>query len=72
MAVEVLSVGAPFAFVLSGATAAAKEQFFDYIEVFYNQQRMHSAIGYASPAEFVSASRKVSTGPDQAQCVESP
>jgi len=30
----------------------AKEQVFDYIEVFYNQQRMHSAIGYASPAEF--------------------
>ncbi|MFZ5469133.1 IS3 family transposase, partial [Myxococcus sp. AM011] len=25
---------------------------FDYIEVFYNQQRMHSAIGYAAPAEF--------------------
>jgi putative transposase len=30
----------------------AKEQLFDYIEVFYNQQRMHSAIGYAAPAEF--------------------
>ncbi|HXX29168.1 MAG TPA: IS3 family transposase, partial [Myxococcaceae bacterium] len=25
---------------------------FDYIEVFYNQERMHSAIGYAAPAEF--------------------
>ncbi|WP_370450129.1 MULTISPECIES: hypothetical protein [Myxococcaceae] len=22
------------------------------MEVFYNQQRMHSAIGYAAPAEF--------------------
>ena len=31
---------------------AAKEKLFDYIEVFYNQQRMHSAIGYAAPAEF--------------------
>jgi putative transposase len=30
----------------------AKEKLFDYVEVFYNQQRMHSAIGYASPAEF--------------------
>jgi putative transposase len=30
----------------------AKEQLFDYIEVFYSHQRMHSAIGYASPAEF--------------------
>jgi len=27
----------------------AREQLFDYIDVFYNQQRMHSAIGYASP-----------------------
>jgi putative transposase len=32
--------------------AQAKEQLFDYIEAFYDQQRMHSAIGYASPAEF--------------------
>jgi len=32
--------------------ADAKEKLFDFIEVFYNQQRMHSAIGYASPAEF--------------------
>ncbi|WP_338865631.1 IS3 family transposase [Myxococcus stipitatus] len=31
---------------------AAKVKLFDYIEVFYNQQRMHSAIGYAAPAEF--------------------
>lgn len=30
----------------------AKAKAFDYIEVFYNQQRMHSAIGYAAPAEF--------------------
>ena len=30
----------------------AKEKLFDYIEVFYNQQRTHSAIGYVSPAEF--------------------
>ena len=31
--------------------AIAKEQLFDYIEVFYNQQRRHSALGYVSPAE---------------------
>jgi transposase InsO family protein len=30
----------------------AKERIFDYVEVFYNHQRMHSAIGYAAPAEF--------------------
>jgi putative transposase len=31
---------------------AAHEEVFDYIEGFYNPQRRHSAIGYASPAEF--------------------
>ena len=30
----------------------AKEKLFDYIEVFYNQQRRHSALGYLSPADF--------------------
>jgi transposase InsO family protein len=29
----------------------AKDQLFDYIEVFYNQQRRHSSIGYASPGQ---------------------
>ena len=28
-----------------------KDQAFDYIEVFYNQQRRHSSIGYVAPAE---------------------
>ena len=28
-----------------------KEQAFDYIEVFYNQHRRHSSIGYVAPAE---------------------
>jgi len=32
--------------------AHAKEQAFDYIEVFYNQQRRHSSLGYVSPADF--------------------
>jgi transposase InsO family protein len=35
----------------------AKEKLFDYIEVFYNQQRTHSAIGYVSPAEFERSAR---------------
>ena len=30
----------------------AKIQLFDYIEVFYNQRRRHSTIGYQSPAAF--------------------
>jgi putative transposase len=30
----------------------AKQQLFDYIEVFYNQQRRHSSLDYASPAQY--------------------
>lgn len=30
----------------------AKESIFEYIEVFYNNQRRHSTLGYVSPAEF--------------------
>ena len=30
----------------------AKMELFDYIEVFYNQQRRHSTLGQISPAEF--------------------
>jgi transposase InsO family protein len=29
----------------------AKAAVFDYIEIFYNRQRLHSAIGYRTPAE---------------------
>ena len=29
----------------------AKAAVFDYIEVFYNRQRLHSAIGYRTPVE---------------------
>lgn len=32
--------------------AEAEEQLFDFIEVFYNQQRSHSTLDYVSPAEF--------------------
>jgi len=30
----------------------ARFETFDFIEVFYNQKRLHSSIGYVSPAEF--------------------
>ena len=31
--------------------AEAKTAVFDYVEIFYNRQRLHSAIGYRTPAE---------------------
>jgi transposase InsO family protein len=31
---------------------AARRSIFEYIEVFYNRKRIHSALGYVSPAEF--------------------
>lgn len=32
--------------------AHAKRQLFDYIEAYYNRQRLHSSLGYLSPAQF--------------------
>ena len=32
--------------------AEARASLFDYIEVFYNRQRLHSSLGYLSPADF--------------------
>jgi putative transposase len=33
------------------ARAEAKAAVFDYVEVFYNRQRLHSALGYRTPIE---------------------
>ncbi|WP_413665455.1 transposase [Microbulbifer sp. CNSA002] len=30
----------------------AKSEVFEYIEIFYNRVRWHSALGYVSPAEY--------------------
>jgi len=32
---------------------AARRSIFEYIEVFYNRVRKHSALGYFSPEEFI-------------------
>lgn len=37
----------------------AKVKLFDYIEVFYNQTRLHSSLDYASPAEFERGTAKI-------------
>ena len=31
--------------------AEAKAAVFDYLEIFYNRQRLHSGLGYRTPAE---------------------
>jgi putative transposase len=36
----------------------AQDRIFEYIEVFYNRRRSHSAIGYLSPAEYEENSRR--------------
>ena len=36
----------------------AKQQIFEYIEVFYNRQRKHSTLGYRTPSEFDQMHRK--------------
>jgi putative transposase len=40
------------AFVTRGQ---AREEIFEYIEIFYNRMRLHSTLGYHSPAEFEEA-----------------
>lgn len=35
-----------------GSIEEAQRQLFDFIEVFYNQERLHSSLDYVSPAEF--------------------
>jgi putative transposase len=34
------------------ARAEAMQSIFEYIEMFYNRQRRHSALGYQSPVSF--------------------
>lgn len=36
----------------------ARRDIFDYIEVFYNRQRLHSQLGYRTPAEYEAVALK--------------
>ena len=57
-----------------GSCGAAKMALFDYIEVFYNQRRRHSTIGYVSPAAFEQQRRttRASASADHALAVSQP
>ena len=35
-----------------GSKAEARSAIFEYIEIYYNNQRFHSALGYQSPRQF--------------------
>jgi len=43
--------------------AEAKASLFEYIEVFYNCERRHSALGYVAPAQFAFGLRPSGVGP---------
>lgn len=45
-----------------------KDQLFDYIEVFYNQQRRHSSLDYATPAQYERQANESASAPDLAAC----
>ena len=37
--------------------AAARRTIFEYIEVFYSRQRLHSSLGYLSPTDYEAQQR---------------
>lgn len=46
--------------------AEARSDIFEYVEVFYNRERRHSALGYLSPAEYEARHAAASTLPQAA------
>jgi len=49
--------------------AEAKAKIFEYIEVFYNGQRRHSALGSVSPVEYETAGSRPQPTLEQSQCL---
>src|SRR5262249_25799004 len=57
--------------------AQARASIFEYIEAFYNPKRLHSALGYRSPAEYERAGQRgrraaPPAGPSAARCLLGP
>lgn len=44
--------------IIYASRMAAREAIFEYIEVFYNRQRLHSSLGYMTPLEYEALMRK--------------
>ncbi len=45
----------------------ARLDIFDYIEVFYNRQRLHSSLGYRSPLDYEQQLMRQNTDPSMSE-----
>ena len=45
--------------IIYSSRLAAREAIFEYIEVFYNRQRLHSSLGYRTPLEYETLMREM-------------
>jgi putative transposase len=52
--------------------AAARREIFEYIEIYYNNQRLHSALGYQSPGQFEATYQKRKTTFSLEKVMETP
>jgi putative transposase len=54
-----------------GTRAEARREIFEYIEIYYNNKRLHSALGYQAPGQYETEFRRViDTGLDIGQSID--